>query len=184
MKPLDNDEHFAGNMPVFIVDYPFYLPGSLDFEKLYRVGTKNFTAVLRYNSSYFYAGAVAELGSAIAEMMGKRGLINFEAKSKDAAPQSTVTEDTGIATIAQYESPYGSGRSVVAILGDGQDGSYLLNKRLMNPGDLKMVGGGVAIFKPNAQPASYMVGPDYYTGSIRTPRSTSPVSITLHACRI
>lgn len=91
---------------------------------------------------------------------------NFEAKSKDAAPQSTVTEDTGIATIAQYESPYGSGRSVVAILGDGQDGSYLLNKRLMNPGDLKMVGGGVAIFKPNAQPASYMVGPDYYTGSL------------------
>ena len=48
----------------------------------------------------------------------------------------------------------------------GQDGSYLLNKRLMNPGDLKMVGGGVAIFKPNAQPASYMVGPDYYTGSL------------------
>lgn len=40
VKPLDNDEHFAGNMPVFIVDYPFYLPGSLDFEKLYRVGTK------------------------------------------------------------------------------------------------------------------------------------------------
>lgn len=78
VKPLDNDEHFAGNMPVFIVDYPFYLPGSLDFEKLYRVGTKNFTAVLRYNSSYFYAGAVAELGSAIAEMMGKRGLIDGE----------------------------------------------------------------------------------------------------------
>ena len=23
VKPLDNDEHFAGNMPVFIVDYPF-----------------------------------------------------------------------------------------------------------------------------------------------------------------
>ena len=78
VKPLDNDEHFAENMPVFIVDYPFYLPGSLDFEKLYRVGTKNFTAVLRYNSSYFYAGAVAELGSAIAEMMGKKGLIDGE----------------------------------------------------------------------------------------------------------
>ena len=91
---------------------------------------------------------------------------NFGAKSKDTAPQSTVTEDTGIATIAQYESPYGSGRSVVALLGDGQDGSYLLNKRLMNPGDLKMVGGGIAIFKPNAEPASYMVGPDYYTGSL------------------
>ena len=33
VKPLDNDERFAGNMPVFIVDYPFYLPGSVDFEK-------------------------------------------------------------------------------------------------------------------------------------------------------
>ena len=39
---------------------------------------KSFTAVLRYNSSYFYAGAVAELGSAIAEMMGKKGLIDGE----------------------------------------------------------------------------------------------------------
>ena len=87
----------------------------------------------------------AELNKIILEKVKGNLKSNFEAKSKDAAPQSTVTEDTGIATIAQYESPYGSGRSVVAILGDGQDGSYLLNKRLMNPGDLKMVGGGVAI---------------------------------------
>ena len=50
VKPLDNADRFAGNMPVFIVDYPFYLPGSVDFERLYRVGTKTFTAVLRYNS--------------------------------------------------------------------------------------------------------------------------------------
>lgn len=78
VKPLDDSEKFNGNMPVFIVDYPFYLPGSVEFEKLYRVGTKNFTAVLRYNSSYFYAGAVAELGTAIAELMGQKGLIEGE----------------------------------------------------------------------------------------------------------
>lgn len=40
----------------------------------------------------------------------------------------------------------------------------------MNPGDLKMVGGGIAIFKPNAELASYMVGPDYYTGPCRGTR--------------
>ena len=95
VKPLDNDEHFAGNMPVFIVDYPFYLPGSLDFEKLYRVGTKNFTAVLRYNSSYFYAGAVAELGSAIAEMMGKKGLIDGIAKNLKGIKETVTPISSG-----------------------------------------------------------------------------------------
>lgn len=78
VKPVDSASNFPGTMPVFIVDFPFYLPGSLDFDKLYRVATKNFTAVLRYNSSYFYAGAVAELGTAVAELMGQRGLINGE----------------------------------------------------------------------------------------------------------
>ena len=34
------------------------------------------TSVLRYNSSYFYAGAVAELGTAIAALVGETGLID------------------------------------------------------------------------------------------------------------
>lgn len=112
VKPLDNDEHFAGNMPVFIVDYPFYLPGSLDFEKLYRVGTKNFTAVLRYNSSYFYAGAVAELGSAIAEMMGKKGLIDGE----KLLPPHLKPQSSGIAKnlkgIKETVTPISSGNNL------------------------------------------------------------------------
>ena len=112
VKPLDNDEHFAGNMPVFIVDYPFYLPGSLDFEKLYRVGTKNFTAVLRYNSGYFYAGAVAELGSAIAEMMGKKGLIDGE----KLLPPHLKPQSSGIAKnlkgIKETVTPISSGNNL------------------------------------------------------------------------
>ncbi len=75
VKPLDCGHPHPDNLPVWIVDFPYYKPDSLDIGKLYRVGTKNFTAVLRYNSSYFYAGAVAELASAIAEMMNEPGLI-------------------------------------------------------------------------------------------------------------
>ena len=34
-------------------------------ERLYRVGTVNFSALLHYNRSYFYASAVVELSRAI-----------------------------------------------------------------------------------------------------------------------
>ena len=86
--------------------------------------------------------------------------------SENKEPQSTVAQDTGLAAIVQYESPYSSERSVVALLSDGQDGSFLLSRRLMNPGDLKLVGGSVALFKPNAEPTSYLVGPQYFSGSL------------------
>lgn len=78
LKPLDEKNKYPDDMQVFIVDFPFYLPGSLELDKIYRVGTKNFTAVLRYNSSYFYAGAVSELATAIAELVGEPGLIDGE----------------------------------------------------------------------------------------------------------
>lgn len=84
----------------------------------------------------------------------------------DKVAYSTYAEDTGIAAMVQYESPYSSERSIVGLFGDGQDGSFLLNKRLMNPGDLKQIGGAVAIIKPNAEPASYMVGETYFSGSL------------------
>ena len=91
---------------------------------------------------------------------------NQFSEKADNTGRTLVTEDTGIAAMAQYESPYSSGRSVVTLMGDGQDGSFILNKRLMNPGDLKVVGGSVAIFRPNAVPSSFEAGPSYYTGSL------------------
>lgn len=152
--------------------------GRLGAQTGYPVTKVNFDSAIRNDNAQHrdilvFAENSADIGNldklepaVILEKVKNDLIANFGAKAKGTTPQATVAEDTGIATIAQYESPYGSGRSVVALLGDGQDGSYLLNKRLMNPGDLKMVGGGVAIFKQNAQPASYMVGPDYYTGSL------------------
>lgn len=76
VKPAAGVKAEPSDLPVFIVDFPFYPAGSNDSKKLYRVGTKNFTSVLRYNSSYFYAGAVAELGTAIASLVGETGLID------------------------------------------------------------------------------------------------------------
>ncbi|MCD8338980.1 MAG: cellulose biosynthesis cyclic di-GMP-binding regulatory protein BcsB, partial [Burkholderiales bacterium] len=77
-----------------------------------------------------------------------------------------IDENAGVAAIVQFESPYSSNRSVIALFGDGQDGSQILNSRMMYPLDLKLVGGSVAILKPNLEPASYEVGPAYYTGSL------------------
>ncbi len=75
VKPGSKSLLHPDNFPVFIVDFPFYPPGSNQHKAMYRVATKNFTSVLRYNSSYFYAGAVAELGTAIAKIVGEKGLI-------------------------------------------------------------------------------------------------------------
>jgi membrane-bound lytic murein transglycosylase B len=50
--------------PVIVIDLP-YLDGAGEVQRLYRVGTVNFSALLRYNRSYFYATTVVELGEAI-----------------------------------------------------------------------------------------------------------------------
>lgn len=61
----------AGDVPlpldarVLVIDLPVLNAGEV--ERLYRVGTVNFSAVLHYNRSYFYASAVVELSRAIAE---------------------------------------------------------------------------------------------------------------------
>jgi len=48
---------------VLVIDLP-YLNGA-EVERLYRVGTVNFSALLNYNRSYFYATAVVDLSRAI-----------------------------------------------------------------------------------------------------------------------
>jgi membrane-bound lytic murein transglycosylase B len=50
--------------PVIVIDLP-YLDANGETRRLYRVGTANFSAVLHYNRSYFYATSVVELGEAI-----------------------------------------------------------------------------------------------------------------------
>jgi len=50
--------------PVIVIDLP-YVDASGETKRLYRVGTANFSAVLNYNRSYFYATAVVELAQAL-----------------------------------------------------------------------------------------------------------------------
>lgn len=49
--------------PVLVIDLPIVNTGEI--ERMYRVGTVNFSALLHYNRSYFYASAVVELAQAI-----------------------------------------------------------------------------------------------------------------------
>lgn len=102
VNPLDDKHKYPDEMQVFVVDFPFYVPGTLEIDRIYRIGTKNFTAVLRYNPSYFYAGAVSELATAIAEVVGETGLIDGEKivpdKKKLSArkPKKTVSKTSEI----------------------------------------------------------------------------------------
>ena len=50
--------------PVIVIDLP-YVDAAGETQRLYRVGTVNFSAVLHYNRSYFYATTVVELADAI-----------------------------------------------------------------------------------------------------------------------
>lgn len=54
---------------VIVIDLPIVNAGEVG--RLYRVGTVNFSALLHYNRSYFYACAVAELSQAIARATGR-----------------------------------------------------------------------------------------------------------------
>jgi len=51
--------------PVIVIDLPYTTPDGA-VERQFRVGTANFSAILHYNRSYFYATAVVEYAQAIA----------------------------------------------------------------------------------------------------------------------
>jgi len=56
--------------PVLLIDLPLLRNGEPDRD--YRIGTVNFSALLNYNRSYFYATAVAEYAAALRERMPDR----------------------------------------------------------------------------------------------------------------
>lgn len=62
---VEGDVPLPLDAPVLVIDLPVLNAGEI--ERLYRVGTVNFSALLHYNRSYFYASAVVELSRAIAE---------------------------------------------------------------------------------------------------------------------
>jgi len=62
---VEGDVPLPLDAKVLVIDLPVSNAGEI--ERLYRVGTVNFSALLHYNRSYFYAGAVVELSRAIAE---------------------------------------------------------------------------------------------------------------------
>jgi len=54
--------------PVLVIDLPLVTPDGQP-GRAYRVGTVNFSAILHYNRSYFYATAVTEFAAALRERM-------------------------------------------------------------------------------------------------------------------
>jgi membrane-bound lytic murein transglycosylase B len=58
------DVPVALDTPVIVIDLP-YVDASGEVRRFYRVGTANFSAILHYNRSYFYATSVVELANAL-----------------------------------------------------------------------------------------------------------------------
>jgi len=63
LLPLDTE--------VIVIDLPL-VDESGQPARVYRVGTVNFSAILHYNRSYFYAAAVTEVAAAVREHRGSR----------------------------------------------------------------------------------------------------------------
>lgn len=55
--------------PVIVIDLPWIGPAG-EVRRWYRVGTVNFSAILHYNRSYFYAVSVVELAEALRRAIG------------------------------------------------------------------------------------------------------------------
>ncbi|HVE88821.1 MAG TPA: lytic murein transglycosylase, partial [Burkholderiaceae bacterium] len=62
---VEGDVPLPLDAQVLVIDLPIVNGGEV--ERLYRVGTVNFSALLHYNRSYFYASAVVDLSRAIAQ---------------------------------------------------------------------------------------------------------------------
>ena len=56
---------------MLLIDLPM-IGGDGEPGRLYRIGTVNFSAILHYNRSYFYAAAVTEFAAALRERRARR----------------------------------------------------------------------------------------------------------------
>jgi membrane-bound lytic murein transglycosylase B len=61
---VQTDATLDADMPALLVDLP-YIDVNGATQREWRIGTRNFAALLAYNHSYFYATSVVELGAAI-----------------------------------------------------------------------------------------------------------------------
>ena len=66
---VEGDVSLPLDAQVLVIDLPIVDGGEV--ERLYRVGTVNFSALLHYNRSYFYASAVVDLSRAIAQTLAR-----------------------------------------------------------------------------------------------------------------
>lgn len=71
----------------------------------------------------------------------------------------------GVGAIVSLQSPFDSDRTVVALLSEGQSGSYLLNEKLKSPSSMNTVAGAVAIINEQSI-VDFQVGDSYTIGNL------------------
>ena len=73
--------------------------------------------------------------------------------------------DGGVGAIVSLQSPFDSDRTVVALLSEGQAGSYLLNEQLKSPSSMATVSGSVVIINEQSM-SDFKVGDSYTIGDL------------------
>ena len=79
--------------------------------------------------------------------------------------ETLVNPEGGIGAIVSLRSPFDSDRTVVAILSEGEAGSYLLNEKLKAPSSINNAKGSVSIVQAQRL-VNFEVGETYYLGDM------------------
>lgn len=81
------------------------------------------------------------------------------------AQGESMFADASLAAIVSAESPFDSGRTMVALLTEGAAGSALLNTKLVNPAELAAAGGAVTVLNER-EIREFNVGSTFTSGNL------------------
>ena len=83
----------------------------------------------------------------------------------EGAAAKEKTDDAGAGVIVSFESPFTQGRTVVALLNEGERGGYELNTRLADPTALTQAAGSVSVVT-EGKTLSFDTGSHFMSGNL------------------
>ena len=97
--------------------------------------------------------------------LSDRSLENLGGTRAEAQTFTLMESKGGVGAVVAFESPFTKERSVVAMLGDGDSGSRMLNDMLRSPAEMSKLKGSVNIVRDGTL-TSFQVGETYNVGHL------------------
>ena len=97
--------------------------------------------------------------------IGGDGFAEIQGEEVLQPEEILFSPDGGVGAIVSLQSPFDSDRTVVALLSEGQAGSYLLNEQLKSPSSMATVSGSVVIINEQSM-SDFKVGDSYTIGDL------------------